>query len=698
MRKTLTLLVASTGLTAAIAVPVWSAMEAPGDGSLRPFAALVEEAARAMPLVLASDDDDRRDREGSRRGHDDDDDDDDDGEPSGNDVDQNELFMCDGTPAMPPADVRMIDHTEWTRNVGGWYGTNRDRNPLYARADHRYSTYGTDETLDPSVLSLYLGVVGEAGTSWTGWHSYDFNANRTVFEDPETLCFYQEADPSPDCVRYFVTRYLEKGALFRPATDEEIDPLVEYAEARLAEEASSDERTETVSKIGAAAWMTAGALHRTEVGQGELDEHGRLRLSDWELAQAMAYAIGRSAPGVPSVRRKHQFHSKGGPDGYLDGFAVAAEEGTLTDEDTVRDLVYQYIGGLDETRQDLFQDRGDDRDWENRGEYWMALGVRSFFREWLGYETPGRVAKVEVSSTSHWSGFEVDASYGNTLTANNGYENTLTEHMDDMIARIVADDSDVLAQLLTSRTFYTPATANYQEGVSNVWKTTSEMNRVYNVQGVTEHTREDRWIELPDNERAGVLTHPAWLGAHGLATENDPALIHRGKWVREELLCQNVPPLPLTVDAALSEDTLEDSARSRVSEQIDSDPACTGCHDSMNPLGYPFEIYNHAGFLRAEDHGGPPDGSSMLKNMPTEELSVNVGSAIEMSELFAQSQWVKRCFIRQTFRYFVGREETIQDRCTFVALEETYDSSGGSMAELLTTLFTSDSFQYRVPN
>ena len=74
MKKTLTFLVATTALTAAIGVPAWSAMHTPEGGNLRPFAALFEEGAQAMPLILASDDDDdRRYRDGSRRGHDDDD-------------------------------------------------------------------------------------------------------------------------------------------------------------------------------------------------------------------------------------------------------------------------------------------------------------------------------------------------------------------------------------------------------------------------------------------------------------------------------------------------------------------------------------------------------------------------------------------------------------------------------------------------
>jgi hypothetical protein len=80
MKKTLTLLVAGTALIAAIGVPAWSAIQAPADGGLRPFAALSDESPQTLPLVLASDDDDEdgRWREGARRGHDDDDDDDDD--------------------------------------------------------------------------------------------------------------------------------------------------------------------------------------------------------------------------------------------------------------------------------------------------------------------------------------------------------------------------------------------------------------------------------------------------------------------------------------------------------------------------------------------------------------------------------------------------------------------------------------------
>lgn len=101
MKKTLTLLVASTALTAAIGIPAWSAMMTP-DGSLRPLSALFDDADHAGSLYLASDDDDDDDRwrKGSRRGHDDDDDDDDDDDCDDDDGDDDD---CRRSGARSPA-------------------------------------------------------------------------------------------------------------------------------------------------------------------------------------------------------------------------------------------------------------------------------------------------------------------------------------------------------------------------------------------------------------------------------------------------------------------------------------------------------------------------------------------------------------------------------------------------------------------
>jgi len=76
MKKTFTILVTTTALTAAIALPALSAMNSTADGSLRPVLAVFDGAARDLPIILArSDDDDDDYRRTGRRDRDDDDDD-----------------------------------------------------------------------------------------------------------------------------------------------------------------------------------------------------------------------------------------------------------------------------------------------------------------------------------------------------------------------------------------------------------------------------------------------------------------------------------------------------------------------------------------------------------------------------------------------------------------------------------------------
>ena len=99
----------------------------------------------------------------------------------------------------------------------------------------------------------------------------------------------------------------------------------------------------------------------------------------------------------------------------------------------------------------------------------------------------------------------------------------------------------------------------------------------------------------------GLLSHPVWLSAHGDAFEDGPSLIHRGKWVREKLFCQTVPPLELVnVQAMLPAGDGTESARERVESTIETQNECMGCHQFMNSLGKPFEFFNHAGESRSK--------------------------------------------------------------------------------------------------
>jgi len=97
MKRTLTLLVASTALTLAVGLPAWGAMRVMTDGITRPASATADSENKAVPLMFVSDDNDDDDERESRRasffGGDDDDDDDED------DCDDDDC----GNPARNPA-------------------------------------------------------------------------------------------------------------------------------------------------------------------------------------------------------------------------------------------------------------------------------------------------------------------------------------------------------------------------------------------------------------------------------------------------------------------------------------------------------------------------------------------------------------------------------------------------------------------
>jgi hypothetical protein len=68
---------------------------------------------------------------------------------------------------------------------------------------------------------------------------------------------------------------------------------------------------------------------------------------------------------------------------------------------------------------------------------------------------------------------------------------------------------------------------------------------------------------------------------------------------------------------------------------------------------------------------------------------------MEMIRKLANSQRVNQVFVRHAFRFWMGRNETINDAPVLQAAYNAYRDSNGSMKALLTSLVTSDAFLYR---
>ncbi len=627
------------------------------------------------------------------------------GPPHVNTLDQDRLFACDGTPGASEARIRRIEAFEWKNAIHSESG---GRVPLQGLAEHHYSTYSADETIDAPTLDEYLRYSHIPGNGWND-QGNNGNPRLLVLRGEHKLeglrCFQWNwnnqpvtADPDDACIESYVRVYLEHGVLFRPPTDDEVARLVAFARSQVEREVADDfDRRDTIRLVSQAAWLMASAVFRSEVGV-EIDD-GRRMLTDDEIASALSLALNDHVAGLAKAG-----YVSDGYDSVVHHAAIeaAVAEGTISHPDVIADIVRRTLAGTDMSVAEPDTQPSDyPQGWTAfHDEHWTSPKLRRFFREWLGYANVQSIFKDHPEATSAFEAAKPGARHRYRTyvdRAQNGAD--LANYLDAIIARVVARDSAVLAELLTTREYLVPPITG------DDWYTDQSMYAgfMYNydlddaapIQG----DAPERWLALPDDERAGFLTHPAWLGAHGGNFENDPSAIHRGKWVYEELLCAQVPPLPINVDAQLDPATAGDSARHRLETQLDARPECNGCHVYMNPLGYAFETYNHAGYLRVEDHGAPPDGSTRLVVVPPGDPVITPGlelrDAVDLAEHLARSPRVKRCFIRQSFRYFMGRDETYADACTLEQMEQAYDGTDGSMIEMIVTLFQSDAFLYR---
>jgi hypothetical protein len=185
-------------------------------------------------------------------------------------------------------------------------------------------------------------------------------------------------------------------------------------------------------------------------------------------------------------------------------------------------------------------------------------------------------------------------------------------------------------------------------------------------------------VTFPAGQRAGLLTQAAAMAA--LAKENDTDPVGRGKFVREVLLCQALPPPPATVNAVPPPPDGKHTQRERL-RQHSADPSCAGCHALMDPLGLAFERYDGIGRYRTTDVGQTLDVGGTLDQAPFDD-------AVGLMKVLAASPAVARCFVATAFRYAQGRAPGSVDRCALDRLGERFQRSGGNVIDLAVAMTT----------
>jgi hypothetical protein len=282
-----------------------------------------------------------------------------------------------------------------------------------------------------------------------------------------------------------------------------------------------------------------------------------------------------------------------------------------------------------------------------------------FFQEYFDYLKAEDVFKDQIKGHKHWAP-------------------ALVYDLNALVMHVLKNDKQVLKTLLTTPEYLIYVNSHRDHGnplaynLPPDWKPTPKP------------------FKFPEDQRMGVLTHPAWLVAHSGNFDNDPIL--RGHWIKYKLLGGNVPDIPITVDAKLPED---ENMTLRERMHVTRAEECYKCHSKMNPLGLPFERYDHFGRFRFLELDKPVDVTSKIVNSGVPDVDGEIRSPFELIERLANSTHCEQVFVRYVFRFFMGRNETLGDAKSLQEAHKAYVDNDGSMESLVLSLLSSDSFLYR---
>lgn len=187
----------------------------------------------------------------------------------------------------------------------------------------------------------------------------------------------------------------------------------------------------------------------------------------------------------------------------------------------------------------------------------------------------------------------------------------------------------------------------------------------------------------------GILALPALLTVHSKPNESFP--IYRGLFVRERLLCSELPAPPAAVgDPPAPEPGV--STRERF-EQHSANATCRNCHKLIDPLGFALENFDAIGRFRTEDNGFEIDSSGELTDTyDADGPFANVG---ELSDRLEASQQVQACVARQWFRYVMQRFEQQADDCSMQDLFAAFTDADLDLNSLRQAIVSIPAFQER---
>ena len=251
----------------------------------------------------------------------------------------------------------------------------------------------------------------------------------------------------------------------------------------------------------------------------------------------------------------------------------------------------------------------------------------------------------------------------------------MQQESDALVDRIVFTENSDYFTLFTSSESFVNATLATQYGLS----------------GFTGGTG-FQWLPYGAAPRKGLLSHGSVLSQGTKFADSSPT--QRGIFVRNRLLCQEIPPPPPGVNVDEAPTSASPCKKARY--QAHASGGCKNCHDTIDPIGFGLERFDREGRDRTTDDGlanCPIEGEGKVVGSPAGDLTFN--GADGLADALIASGAFEKCVVTQVFRFSQGRREGANDIPGILARTDSFKAGQRNFQALLLDIVSDETFGFR---
>jgi hypothetical protein len=206
-------------------------------------------------------------------------------------------------------------------------------------------------------------------------------------------------------------------------------------------------------------------------------------------------------------------------------------------------------------------------------------------------------------------------------------------------------------------------------------------------------------VTAGDPNRVGFLGLGGFLTLTSYSYRTAPTL--RGRWVLQNLLCQNIPP-PAVPPPALDDPTKpktdpglqQENVRERL-EMHRKSLDCASCHNTLDPIGIGLENFDAVGAYRTKYSPTATTTIDASGVLPTGETFTSVASLAALLSTDTQIKKLTDCSARKMMTYALSRALTPSDSPYLNQIRAAWSTQGWGLKALMNNVVLNDTFRYR---